>query len=244
MSRRRLIVVGVLVFVAGIVLLFPARVAYQWANLPGISLSGISGTLWSGRAAEASISGVYLRDLNWRVRLSRLLQARPSYVLDAVIPGGYIDTEVGVSPDGDIHLRDFRGTLALASLQQLVGMQGLQGTVNADISRLRLSDGVPVAADGFVEVGGLVLPAVTRTSLGSFRADLATQDEGVVASVQDTQAVVDLAGRVLLGRDRNYDFLGRVAPTANTPDKLTQQMRILGTPDTNGQYELRLAGRY
>lgn len=244
MSLRRLIAVGVLVFVTGLVLLFPARVAYQWAAPPGVRLSGISGTVWSGSATEASVNGVYLRDLHWRVRLHRLLQARAAYAVDAVIPGGYIDTEVGVSVGGDVHIVDFRGSLSLASLQQVVGMPGIQGSVNAEISRLRISDGVPVAADGFLTLGELVLPRVMRSPLGSFRADVETQEDGIAASVQDTQAVIDLAGRALLTEGRNYEFLGRVAPTPQTPDKLRQQMKILGTPDANGQYELRLAGRY
>jgi general secretion pathway protein N len=244
MSVRRLLVIGTLVFVAGLVLLFPARVAYRWATPPGLNLSGIAGTVWRGSAAEASVNGIYLRDIHWKFVLRRLFQVQAAYALDAAVPGGYVDAEIGVSPGGDVHVRNFRGSLSLASLGPVVGLPGLEGNVNADISRLRVKDGAPVSADGFLEVGSLVVPAVMQSPLGSFRADLETREDGIAASVVDTQAVFDLTGRALLTEGRNYEFLGSVAPTADTPDKLEQQMRILGTPDANGQRQLRLAGRY
>ena len=51
-TRRRLIIAGILTLVAGLIILFPARVAYNWIAPPGISLSGISGSICLVRRGE------------------------------------------------------------------------------------------------------------------------------------------------------------------------------------------------
>ena len=63
-----------------------------------------------------------------------------------------------------------------------------------------------------------------------------------MASVEDTDAVVDLAGTLEIRPDRNYQFIGLIAPKATTPARLRQQMQFLGTANERGQYELRLEG--
>ena len=64
-----------------------------------------------------------------------------------------------------------------------------------------------------------------------------------MASIEDTDAVIDLAGSVSLSPDRTYQFLAQVAPKPNTPADLREQMRFLGTANDRGQYELRLEGQ-
>ena len=64
-----------------------------------------------------------------------------------------------------------------------------------------------------------------------------------MASIEDTDAVIDIAGSVSLAADRTYQFLAQVGPKANTPEDLRRQMTFLGTPNDRGQYELRLEGQ-
>jgi hypothetical protein len=61
-SRKSLLLVGLLTFVAAVILMFPARVAYDWFAPPAVQLSSLEGTIWSGSAAEVSAAGLYLRD--------------------------------------------------------------------------------------------------------------------------------------------------------------------------------------
>jgi len=119
----------------------------------------------------------------------------------------------------------------------------MQGSLKVDFERLQLSDGMPVAAQGVVEVSGLLLPLVAPAPIGGFRAEFFTQQDGIVASVQDTDGILDLAGSLKLTSDRNYTFLGQLAAKPETPAQLREQMRFLGSPNERGQYELRLEGQ-
>ena len=89
MNRRRLIIVGVLTLALGMVTLFPARIAYQWFSPPGIALAGIDGSVWRGSAAEGAFGGVYVRNVEWRMRPLSLFAAQLAYALRADTGSGH-----------------------------------------------------------------------------------------------------------------------------------------------------------
>lgn len=242
-SRRRLIFAGVLTFAIGLILMFPARVALHWASAPGFAVSGIKGTIWRGSARHILVNGLLLRDIQWRSKPLALFTARAAFAIKATPPGGFLESDVAITLTGNLHLNDLSASLPLTLLQQAVRMPGLRGTANVKFERLRIADGVPVVATGSVDVVGLVVPLPSATPIGDYRAEFLTQEDGVVASVEDTDGVVDLAGSLQITDDRNYQFLGQVAPKAKTPSALRQQLQFLGSANDQGQYELRLEGQ-
>ena len=123
-------------------------------------------------------------------------------------------------------------------------MPGLRGEASLQFERLRLVAGRAVALDGTITIANLVVPMVHRGPLGGYKAEFFTQNDGIVASVEDTDGVVDLAGSLQLKPDGSYAFLGQVVAKPNTPDSLRQQMRFLGPANERGQQEIRLEGAY
>lgn len=241
-TRTRLIILGVLTFVVGLAVSFPARIAYQWFAPSDAALSGITGTVWSGRARHASIGGVYLRDLHWRMRPQAIFSGGIGYAMQGSPAPGTLSADVVIGLTGSVSLSDIVGAVPLESIEKIANMPGLRGRLDVNMERLVFKDGLPVAADGEIEVLRLVAPLVYRGELGGYRVEFFTQNSGVMASVEDTDGVVDLAGSLQVTPDRNYTFIGLVAPKANTPGKLKEQMRFLGTANDRGQHELRLEG--
>ena len=86
-------------------------------------------------------------------------------------------------------------------------------------------------------------PWTAPSTLGGYRAEFYTQNNGIVASVEDTDGVVDVAGSLQLNPDKTYAFRGQVVAKPNTPDNLTNQLRYLPTND-RGQHELSFEGQY
>lgn len=240
---RRLLIACAITLVAGLIITFPARVAYHWFAPPGIAMSGIAGSVWRGTATQANLAGLYLGELRWRLRPLALLRGRASFDIEASPAGGVLEGNAAIGFGGDVYLARTRAALPLDALARLVGVPGLRGTATANIEQLRVRDGLPIAADGNAEVRGLVLPMVSPQSIGGYRIEFFTQDDGVVASVEDTDGYVDIAGRLLLSGDRSYEFLGQLAPKPETPPAVVNQMRFLGSPNARGQHELRLEGQ-
>ncbi|MDH3433631.1 MAG: type II secretion system protein N, partial [Gammaproteobacteria bacterium] len=142
-----------------------------------------------------------------------------------------------------VTLTGVKASLTLQSLQTIVRMPGLRGNVNAQFDRLIIDSGLPVAADGVVEVADLVAPAVNQASIGGYRAEFFTQESGVMASVEDTDGVIDLAGSLQISSDRSYQFIAQLAPKDNTPASVRQQMQFLGSANERGQHQMRLEGQ-
>jgi len=241
--RTRYVIIGLITLIAGMLVMFPARVAYQWFAPPGVALSGIQGTIWNGQAGEGNIAGLYLRNIDWGLRPLALFGGKLGVEFEADGASGFASGVAAIGLGGTTELSDLSASLSLQSLQGLIGMPGLQGTVNLQFERLVLVDDLPVAADGNMQLANLRVPLIHRGSLGGYRADFFTQESGVMASVEDTDGVVEIAGSVSLAADRTYQFLAQVAPKESTPADLRRQMSFLGSPNDRGQYELRLEGQ-
>ena len=242
-SRKTLLLAGLLTFVAAFVMLFPARVAYDWFAPPAVQLSGIDGTIWSGSATELSAAGLYLRDLKWRLMPLRLVTGKIAARIAASPSSGFLEADIAAGLGGDITLSNVNGSLPLRDFATLARMPGLAGNASVQFNELRLRDGLPVAADGTLAVADLVAPVVDPASIGGYRAEFFTDDNGVVASVEDVNGVFDLAGSLTVSADRNYQFIGKVAATEGTSEKLQRQLRFLGSPNDRGQHDIRLEGQ-
>ncbi len=241
--RSRLIVAGCVTLLVGLVSVFPARVAYQWLPAPTFSLAGISGSVWSGRASQASSGNLYVQDLRWQIKPLSLFVGQLRYKIEANPNPGFIDGQVSVNLSGAVTASDLRGSISLQPFGQLVGIRGLNGTLNIEFERLVIENGLPIAANGVFEVLNLVAPNIHRASVGGYRAEFFTQDTGVVASVEDTDGLIDVAGSLQLSADGTYKFVAQLAPKGNTPDSVRQQLQLLGSANDRGQHELRLEGQ-
>ena len=242
LSRRGLLTLAVLTFVVGIVSLFPARIAYRWFAPDAVSVTGISGTIWRGHASQASANGIYLQDIHWRAHPVRLLTGRLAYSIEATPASGFIEGTVGVSVGGTVKVRDLSAALPLDAVAPAFNLAGIRGNASAQFERIEIKDGLPVAADGQFTVANFTHPRIYRGSIGGYRAEFFTQADGVVASVEDTDGSIDIAGSLQVGSDRTYQFIAKLAPKPNTPASIQRQLQILGSPDERGQRELRLEG--
>ncbi|MBT8101943.1 MAG: type II secretion system protein N [Gammaproteobacteria bacterium] len=242
LSKRGLLLVAVLTLVVTLIISIPARVAYQWASPPGLAVSGIHGTVWRGEADAVAAYGIVLRDVSWRITPLQLFTGSASYRVQGAPDSGFLEGNVGVTVGGTVKVSDLTASLPLNIFAQALNIRGLQGEASVQFDRLQLRDGLPVAADGTVQVNNLVAPRLSRDSIGGYRAEFFTQTDSVSASVEDTDGAVGLAGSLEINDDRSYRFLGQVVAKPNTPASLRQQLQYLGSANERGMRELRLEG--
>ena len=242
--RRGLVIIGVATALIALIVLFPARVAYRCASPSLVEMSGISGTLWNGQAREFATNGVYLRDLKWRLRPLRLFTGKFAYDIAGSPMSGFLESEVAVGFGGSVTLSGLTASVPLQMLERAVAIPGLRGMASLQFERLRLVDGRAVALDGMIDVADLVVPMVSRSPLGGYRADFFTQQDEIVASIEDTDAVVDLAGSLRISEDKSYEFFGNVVPRNNTPRDIAERVRFLPRGDRDGQHVLQFGGSY
>lgn len=241
---RGLILLAIFVLVVALVVMFPARVAYHWVSSPRLAMSGIHGTVWNGGAREFSTYGVYLQDLTWKIRPWQLLTGKAHFHMSGAPVSGFFESEIAIGLNSTVTLSNLKASVPLAMFEGASEIAGLRGNASLQFERIELVKGRAAAMNGSMTVANLVVPMVTRSPLGGYKADFFTQNNGIVASVEDTDGVVDLAGSLQINRDKSYRFDGLVAPLPNTPDELRQRLSFLGTPNERGQYAFPLEGTY
>ncbi|MBT8091790.1 MAG: type II secretion system protein N [Gammaproteobacteria bacterium] len=243
-SWRGLLLIAALTFIIGLVVLFPARIAYQWAAPGGVALSGIQGTVWLGSADAASAGGIFLRDIRWSNRPWHLLTGRLLYRIEASPVAGFVEGDVFVSIGSSVTLSgsNVRASLPLQMFASTFNLRGMQGNASLQLEHFKVRDGLPVELDGTVEIDGLLLPAVERTPIGGYRAEFFTQQDGISGSVEDTDGVVDIAGSLQLNNDRNFRFIAKVMAKSTTPPGLRSRLQRLPQADDAGKRELRIEG--
>ena len=243
MNRKHLIKIGLVVALIGLIVMFPARVAYRWFAPAEFVASGISGTIWNGHAQEATANGFYLRELSWDFLPAKLFTGKIGFALESRFATGFLEGQLALGLTGNVYASGLRCALPLENLQTIPFVAGSRGMLSADFSRLQINNGLPVVADGKLEIAGLMNPLLHREPIGGFRAEFFTQESGVTASIEDTAAVIDLAGSLQLGADGKYQFLAQVSAVDSTPPSVREQLRFLGSANERGQHELRLEGQ-
>ncbi len=241
-SRRGLLLVAGITILAGLVLLFPARIAYHWAAPGDLRLGGLYGTVWHGQADNGLVAGAYLQDIRWRIKPLGLFTGKVLYHIEATPGSGFIESDVGVGIGGTLTISDLTASLPLQPLAGPLQVNGLRGSASLQFERIRLQDNLPVAADGFLEVRDLLVPRISREEIGGYRIEFFSQDGGISASIEDTDGVVDIAGSLQVNADRSYQFLAQVVAKPEAPQRLKTQMQYLPPANERGQQELRIEG--
>lgn len=241
-SRRGLILIAVVTLVASLLATFPARVAYNWASPSQLAASGIHGSVWRGGADAAETNGVVMLDVRWRFRPLQLFVGRVSFRVDAKPASGFFESNVGIGLGGTIFLSDLSAALPLSTFAERFNMRGLGGDTSLRFERIELRDNRPVAAVGVVDANNVVSSVLGTGSIGAYRAEFFTQDDAISAAIEDTDAVIDLAGSLEIESDGSYRLIGQVAEKPNTPAALRKQLQFLGAANQRGQREFRVEG--
>lgn len=246
-GRVKFIALGVGVYLAGLLVLFPASIAVNWApQVPGLALGAASGTLWQGKLDGVNYRGLALGSATWSLHpLSLLgLAVAADVTLDRT-GRAPLSTSVRATPAGLVEISALRGGVTLAELARagVLPANIATGDVILDLDRIVLDNGRPVAAEGrggLVNLRSTLLPGI---NLGSFEGEIQTTDAGITATFRDVEAPLRVAGQAQVRPDGSYDVSGAITPVAETPEALRRGLALLGQPDASGQYSFRFGGR-
>lgn len=230
---------------------FPAATAYRLLAPDTLRLSGIDGTIWSGRAALGSVAGLPLHDIGWTLDALPLLTAQLSGRVEARLSDGFVEGDVTAWPDGRAELRDVNASTSLRVLASLVPGAEAEGLVSATIARLELRDGWPVGVAGEARIADLAAPPLISADggpasipLGDYTLTLETSDAGeLLVRFQDSGGPLDVDGTARLDPRGNYRLEGRAAARPDAPPELVQGLELIGgEPDAEGMRPFEMTG--
>lgn len=245
---RLAIVAVALTFFGTLIAAFPARVAIGWFAPAGVAVSGVNGSVWSGRAQALRAPGLSAGPVSWRIRPLSLLIGRLVADIEATVPGGFASGRISASMTGAVHVRDARASVPLAQLTAGMSIGRAAGMLQANVDRLRLVDGWPESIVGELRLQAVryPVPQLGNTDLGSYSVtfppvsgDDAGMPEGIIKSLSGPY---DVTGTLRLASDRGYSLTADVRATPSAAAPLRNALQFLGRPNDDGYYTFRSDG--
>jgi general secretion pathway protein N len=240
-----LVALGIGAFIVFALVTLPASIVLSRIPTPAVSFSGVSGTLWSGRAQALRIGAIHAGSVEWNLHVLPLFTGRLSADVKATRTDGFAQGEVTTTPSGRLVLEAFTASLPVDALPPDVAQGGWSGTLNLKLPRLVLEDGWPTQADGTIEAVDLVGPASRPAEIGSYRIAFTGADAsaGVLSgALTDLGGPLQVTGTVQLKPDRSYLVDGLIATRPNAPKSIANALQYLPPPDAQGRRQFSFEG--
>lgn len=253
MKRAVLYVVIFIVFFS-VSLLMGLPVSWVLQQAPtvrGLDIQGANGSVWQGQASSVRWQRQNLGEVNWDFQWSSLLTGKAEFAV-----------RFGRGSEMDVRGRGFVGY----SLSDGPYAKNLVASIPAVkvVEQARLP--VPVGVDGQLELnirhatyaapwckngeGTLVWNAsgiqspVGSLELGPVIADLNCQDSVLTATGEQSSKQVSAAFSAELMPNQRYSTKAWFKPGAEFPSSMGEQLKWLGKPNAQGQYEFNYQGRF
>jgi len=218
------------------------------AFLPAtLSLSGLSGTVWSGQAVRAwtMIDGqpLMLGRVQWQLEPWRLGWGSP-LTLTSEWGDQIFTSRIGMGLSGLTVLRDVSLNLDTSALRAMFPLY-LGGTLSGSFDRIELEQAGLRQAQGTVYLRNAIWTAKSgNIPLGDYRIDVAgdaASTDGIVGEVITENGALVLAGDLSLAMDSYAVKLSATGPVARD-DGFRRAVSMLATPTAEG-FDVVLQGQ-
>jgi hypothetical protein len=240
-------ILAVFVFVTSLSSQMPARLISH--VLPeNVTLTGVSGTIWSGRAARAWVEidqqPLMLGQVQWRLQPWRILWGAP-LSLSSVWGQQALRVHLAYRLGGSIILQDAAFTVNTQLFKAFFPLY-LGGALSGEFAQIAIDEGHIVGAEGVVRLlRGVWTARSGDLLLGDYQIDFSSADTGGSGTVGVLKTI---AGSLLLSGDLSATVTGyQIAVEASGPvardDAFRQAMSIIAIPNQDG-FSVSLTGQY
>lgn len=236
---------GLIAYLLFLIATFPAdrALALLRPQLPQLQAAGVSGTVWSGRAAVIQYQGQRLARFTWQFQPLALLRGRAGFAIAFEGEGRSGSADVAITPGGTVTADALKARLPMAELSSLLQLPvELGGALDADLQRLEISGGRITRADGQLVLRNAAVTSPVAQPLGAFSAQLSSEDAGVRAQIRDEGGPLQLEGTLRLINDGSYQFSARASVRDPQQTMLKQVLSMAGRQEPDGRVALEYNG--
>lgn len=227
----------------------PASLAWQFApTIPAVEVSGISGTIWSGKAEEITIQGTRFNAFSWEFQPARLLSA--SLGLDFSLGHARAPLYVRgqLSFDGkELSVTDLFARSSLEHIQTLLPVSvpaELSGNVNLTASELVMDQSGCQFLSGRIHLQeGEVQSPLANLDIGQIDSSLTCGGQSLSLNATQQSEMFESTGHFNVSLNGRYTMESSVAPTSSTPEQIVQGLTFMGQENSDGTYQFNFNGR-
>ena len=247
-KKTRTILLIAFFYLGFLVITLPAEVAYAFVKKSvapdaPFMLRGISGSVWSGKANIAVISGQRVNSLSWSIQPWAILLGRMQVQLDFRDGDSFGRGNVARGFGGALYLSDIDARIALEKITALAKLPlGLQGAIGLNLGQLEIENQMITEAEGTIAWQSAAFSFPSQVNLGDLKLTLATQNNQIKADLVDGGGPLQAEGLLTIKQDGKYKFTGTFAARDKTQTTLTQSLRLLGRTGADGKIKVNKSG--
>lgn len=241
---------GLFAYIVFLVANLPAGMVYrQIASSSGLEkvvrMSGVQGTLWSGRARWAQVAGISLGSLEWDLSFLPLLIGHANLDVTFRSTDGHGGASISAGLGGDLHISQLVAQLPAQALAPLFrGMPiSLAGKLSSDLSAVSLEPGKRISLQGRLAWLNAGLVAPQQLEFGDLLLTLVPDAEGSKGQLADQGGPLVAQGTLNLKSNGQYTLAASFAPRSAEQTQLKAALRMLGRPDRAGKVSFSRNGR-
>lgn len=236
-----------IIYAVFLVVKLPAVHVLSQLTLPSqVKLSGVSGTIWQGKAQQVSYMGLPLENVNWSLSALPLIWGE----VNANVKGGNFRQAEQIALNGHI-----------SASQSAVTAQDLTAYIPAYIAMAALPLPLPVKAEGRFKINlaelnydyatgceqltgdgqwlnAKVAGVKKLIDLGNFKANLGCEKQQVLVKVKQPNSL-GLDAQVNLPANMKFTVSGRFKPADSLPKEVHQAALFFGNKGSDGYFPIK-----
>lgn len=199
-------------------------------NNVALDLFGLDGSLWSGSAQLAMISGKPLRNVEWDLNPTELVLGQLSTNLAFTDRKSHGEMKVTRSFLGTVRVKDVRMNVDVMDLLNTLKIPALKldGVMNVDVDRIVVSDKQLQQIDGKIVWNDAGMRFPQKQKLGDLTAQIETTDKGIRAVLKDAGGPLELNGEFVLQANGTYTFNGQMMAREGVNSNLGRTLLMAG----------------
>jgi hypothetical protein len=224
---------------------FPAGklTGYLEQQYAPLAFRSVSGSVFSGSAAQVQREGLVAGPLNWHFRPAGLLRGRLEYHLQGSVRQLRFTGNAAIDLAGRLHVRDAGIELDLADLVREYSPVDFAttGLLSLQVDTLELLDGFLVALDGRLDWSEAGVTEPVSLALGRLEVLLGHEADRITGKVSN-DGDTRVAGRLALSAARDYSIDLQVTPGGEASPEVFEFLKSWGQPGQGGVYRLADSG--
>jgi len=245
------IIIGTAAYLYFLLANIPASTVYalvekQMGHNEVLNLQGLSGTVWSGQAAQARIAKLNLGRLDWQLNLFPLLTGKLS--LDVLTTGNDSRMQAGIKTGlsgRTLTINNMQGKLPVQLLMPfLYGLPiAVDGQIAAEIKHAEIEQGEKLSVEGKLVWQNAALTAPQAIKFGDLFLAIRPDKNGSKILLSDQGGPLAAEGTVMVKHSGEYKLNIYLAARDKNDAALNNALKLLGRTNSQGKVLVSRTGR-
>ena len=247
MKKRHYILTAVISYLLLLIATIPAKPVTDLinANTP-ITIQGVSGTLWNGKAYLITAqNNIKIDRTEWSFSLWKLFLGKVAVDVDAKFLDNDVSAELGTSFLGRYFINDLSAKIDAQEVTRLanIPLAQLYGMIAIEIESAQWKQGELPLASGEIRWTEASVAVADTASLGNVSILLSESDEQLLnAEINNQGGDIKINGTAGLVPEADYTVDLKLLPLASANNNIKQALGMFAQRQNNGEYTLKKSG--